>query len=103
MIRKILIGLGAALLAAGLVILGRDGRALRRTEENRDRLLATKIKSDQDKAEKLNKKAERHKAGAAAAAEATRARLEARDASDNDMGDLLSAFESERVRQRSSG
>ena len=103
MIKKVLIGLGGALLAAALVLLGRDGRALRRTEESRDKLLATKIKADQDKAEKLNKKAEAHKAGAELAAAETRKRLEAVSAKDNDMDDLLSAFESERVRQRRSG
>ena len=101
--KKWLVAFGGLLLAAGLIMLGRDGRALRRTEEDRDRRLATGIKSEQDKAEKLNKKAERHKEGARLAAEETRRRLEARDASDNDMGDLLSAFESERVRQRRAG
>ena len=101
MIRKILVGLGAALLAAGLVILGRDGRALRRTETERDRLLATKVKADQDKAEKLNKKAERHKEGARLAAEATTKRLEANSEKREDLDDLLSAWQSERVRQQS--
>ena len=101
--KRWLIWLGGALLAVGLVLLGREGRALRRTEEDRDRRLATGIKTEQVKAEKLNKKAERHKEGAKLAAEETRKRLEARDASDNDMGDLLSAFESERVRQRRAG
>lgn len=101
MIKKALIAVGAFLLAVGLAILGRDGRALKRTERHRDELLATKVKADQDKAEKLNKKAEGHKAAAKAAAEATTARLEKLRETDTDMDDLLSAWESERVRQQS--
>lgn len=101
--KKWLVWLGGALLVLGVVILGRDGRALRRTEANRDHLLATHIKKDQDKAEKLNKKAEKHKAGAKLAAETTLAKLEKLSEKDNDMDDLLSAFESERVRQSKSG
>ena len=91
------------MLTLALVILGRDGRALRRTEDGRDQLLATRIKKDQDKAEKLNKKAERHKEGAKLAAETTLAKLEKLSETDNDMDDLLSAFESERVRQSKPG
>lgn len=101
--KKWLIAAGGFLLTVALVLLGRDGRALKRTEESRDKLLATRIKADQDKAEKLNKKAEKHKAGAELAAAETRKRLEAISAKDSDMDDLLSAFESERVRQRRSG
>jgi len=39
--KKWILGLGAALLAAALWILGRDARQLRRTEAQRDALLAT--------------------------------------------------------------
>ena len=91
------------MLTLALVILGRDGRALRRTEDGRDQLLATHIKKDQDKAEKLNKKAERHKEGAKLAADETRKRLEANSEKRHDLDDLLSAFESERVRQSKPG
>lgn len=101
MIKKIIIGIGAALLAAGLVILGRDGRALKKVEGERDEMLATGIKSEQDKAEKLNKTVEKRKAGAKLAAEATVARLEKQSANDPDMDDLLSHWQSERVRQQS--
>lgn len=101
--KKWLIWLGGALLLLGVAILGRDGRALQRTEHNRDQLLATHIKKDQDKAEKLNKKAEKHKANAKLAAETTIATLEKVSAKDTSMDDLLSAFESERVRQSKPG
>lgn len=101
--KKWLIVAGGILLSVALVLLGRDGRALRRTEHDRDQLLATHIKKDQDKAEKLNKKAEGHKAGAKLAAEETRKRLEANSEKREDLDDLLSAFESERVRQRRAG
>lgn len=98
---KWIVGLGTFLLGLALLILGRDGRALKRTENNRDQLIATHIKKDQDKADKLNKKAEKHKAGAKLAAEATAARLEKISAKDTPMDDLLSAWQSERVRQQS--
>ena len=101
--KRWLIWFGGVLLAVALVILGRDGRALRRTEQNRDQLLGTHIKKDQDKAEKLNKKAEGHKAGAKLAADETRKRLEANSEKRHDLDDLLSAFESERVRQSKPG
>jgi len=97
------IWLGGVLLAMALVILGRDGRVLRRTEHNRDQLLGTHIKKDQDKAEKLNKSAEKRKAGAKLAAEETRKRLEKNSEANHDMDDLLSAWESERVRQSKPG
>lgn len=101
--KKWLIVFGGFLLAMALVILGRDGRALRNTEADRDRRLATGIKKEQVKAEKLNKKAERHKEGAKLAAEETRKRLEANSEKRHDLDDLLSAFESERVRQSKPG
>jgi hypothetical protein len=102
-VKKAIIGLGVFLLGLAVMILGRDGRALKKTEHNRDQLLATHIKKDQDKAEKLNKKAEKHKAGAKLAADATLAKLETVSAKDTSMDDLLSAFESERVRQSKPG
>lgn len=99
--KKWIIWLGGILLAAALIILGRDGRALKKVEKGRDDLIATGIAKDQKKAEKLNKKANKLKAGALAANEATVKRLENISANDTDMDDLLSAFESERVRQQS--
>ena len=101
--KKWLIVFGGFLLAMALVILGRDGRALRRTEQDRDQRLATGIKKEQVKAEKLNKKAERHTEGAKLAADETRKRLEANSEKRHDLDDLLSAFESERVRQSKPG
>ena len=101
--KKWMIGLGVFLLGLGIAILGRDGRALKRTEHNRDQLLGTKIKKEQDKAEALNKKAEKQKAGAKLSAVATLDKLEKISAKDTSMDDLLSAFESERVRQSKPG
>ncbi|KPK74254.1 MAG: hypothetical protein AMJ84_00255 [Acidithiobacillales bacterium SM23_46] len=99
--KKWLIILGGALLAAALAILGRDSRALRRTEEQRDEILQTGIDENSAKARKLAAKAEKRKADAQAAVDETVRRLDALDEKDNDMGDLLSDWQSERVRQRS--
>jgi hypothetical protein len=98
-----LIALGVLLLGLALAILGRDGRALRKTEHDAAALLGSKIKKEQLKAEHLNKKAEKQKAGAKLAAEATVARLEKISGKDNSMDDLLSAWKSERVRQSEPG
>ena len=99
--KKWLLGLGGLLLVVGLAILGRDGRALRRTEAQRDELIASGANEHKKKAEQLTRKAEKQKAAAKDAADATRARLEKLSEKDPDMDDLLSAFESERVRQQS--
>ena len=98
--KKWIIGLGGFLLVVALAILGRDGRQLKRVEAKRDYELAGKTKAGMVKAEKLNKKAEGHKAAAKAAAEKTAAILEARDEKDPDMGSLLTDWKSKRVRQQ---
>ena len=85
-----------------LAILGRDGRQLKRVEHERDLQIVDRTKKGMAKAEKLKKKADGHTANAKLAAEKTRAILEARSEKDPDMDDLLSAFESARVRQQSS-
>lgn len=103
MIKRILIGVGAFLLGVALYLLGRDGRRAGAAEHQADALMATHIKKHQNKAEKLNRKAQGHREAAAVAAQATQARLEKISANDTDMDDLLSAWQSERVRQQSSG
>lgn len=95
-------GLGGLLLAVALAILGRDGRQLRRTEAKRDELIASGANEHKKKAEALNQKAEKQKAAAKEAADATQAKLEKLSEKDPDMDDLLSAWKSERVRQQSS-
>lgn len=99
--KKWILGLGAALLAAALWILGRDARQLRRTEAQRDALLATGANEHKKKAQQLADKAEKQKVAAAEAAKTTEKRLEKLSESNPDMDDLLSAWESERVRQQS--
>ena len=99
--RKWLVGLGGILLVMALSILGRDGRQLRRTEAKRDEAMTGDIAANLGKASALSKKAEKQKANAAAAIEATKVRLEKISAKDSDMDDLLSAWQSERVRQQS--
>jgi hypothetical protein len=99
--KKWLIAFGGFLLAVALAILGRDGRRAKKTEQQRDEMLGTGIKADQDKAEKLNKRAEKHKAAADRAAAKTIEKLEVLREKDHDMDDLLSAWQSERVRQQS--
>lgn len=84
-----------------LVILGRDGRALKKVETRRDEELAKDINDTLGKAKVLNAKAEKHKAAAKVAAVATQQRLEKISEKDPDMDDLLSAWKSERVRQQS--
>ena len=100
-VKNLITGLGVALLAAALSILGRDGRALKRVEAKRDNELAKDINDRLGIAKALNKKAEKHKADSKVAAEATKKRLEKISENDTDMDDLLSAWESERVRQQS--
>lgn len=101
MIKKAVLWIGGLLLAVGLGILGRDARQLRRTEKQRDEILAGDIVENLNKAESLSKKAEVQKKNAEAAAAATAARLEKISEKDSDMDDLLSAWKSERVRQQS--
>ena len=100
--KRWIIGFGGLLLVVALAILGRDGRQLKRVEEERDQALADDIIDGTDKAEKLKKKADNHTANARLAAEKTQAILESRSETDPSMDDLLSAFQSERVRQQSS-
>jgi hypothetical protein len=97
--KRWIIWLGGALLAVALAILGRDGRQLKRVESKRDEELASRTKSGMVKAEKLKKKADAHKASAKLAAEKTKAILEARDEKDPPMADLLSDWQSKRVRK----
>lgn len=99
--KRWLLAAGGILLAAALWILGRDARQLRRTEEQRDALLATGANEHKKKAQVLADKAEKQKAAAADAAKATEQRLEKLSESNPDMDDLLSAWQSERVRQQS--
>lgn len=99
--KKWLLAFGGFLLVVGLAILGRDGRALRKTERQRDELLAKGANEHKKRAEDLSVKAEKQKAAAAEAAAATEARLEKLSEKDPDMDDLLSAWRSERVRQQS--
>jgi hypothetical protein len=99
--KKWLVSIGGFLLVLALAILGRDGRALRRTEQQRDNLLATGANEHKKKAEALNRTADKQKAAAKQAADATQARLEKLSEKDPDMDDLLSAWQSERVRQQS--
>ena len=99
---KWFVGLGVAILGLALLILGRDGRALKKVEARRDEELAKDINDTLGKAKVLNAKAEKHKAAAKVAAVATQQRLEKISEKDPDMDDLLSAWTSERVRQQSS-
>jgi hypothetical protein len=100
-VKKWLLAFGGILLAVGLAILGRDARQLRRTEQQRDALLATGANEHKKRAEQLAQKAEKQKVAAADAAKATEQRLEKLSESNPDMDDLLSAWQSERVRQQS--
>ena len=90
------------MLIAALIILGRDGRALKKVEGERDAELAKGIDMGLGKVKKFKKKADGHNANAKLAAAKTHEILEARSEKDPDMDDLLSAFESARVRQQSS-
>lgn len=100
MIKRILIGVGAFLLGVALYLLGRDAMKAGQQEHHADVLRSTQIKKHQNKAEVLNRKAQGHREAAAAAAQATAAKLEKISANNTDMDDLLSGWQSERVRQR---
>ena len=99
--KRWLILIGTFLLGVALYLLGRNAAKASDQEHKAEVLMATKIKAHQDKAEKLNRKAQGHREAAAAADEATRAKLEKISASNKDMDDLLSHWQSERVRQQS--
>jgi F0F1-type ATP synthase epsilon subunit len=99
--KRWILGLGGALLALAFWILGRDARQLRRTEAQRDALIATGANEHKKQAQILAERAERQKAAATEAAKATEQRLEKLSESNPDMDDLVSAWESERVRQQS--
>lgn len=96
-----LLWLGGILLGVALVILGRDGRQVRRLEQRRDEELASGSTDAMHRAELLKAKAEKRKADADRAAAKTIEKLEELRDKDQDMDDLLSAWESERVRQQS--
>lgn len=97
--RKWIIGLGGLLLGLALLILGRDGRQLKKVEAQRDDELAKGIDVGITKANRLKKKADKHSTNAKLAADKTAAVLEARGEKDHDMDDLLSDWKSKRVRQ----
>lgn len=99
--KRWLLWFGGALLAVALVILGRDGRQLRRLEQRRTAELAQGSKDAMFRAEKLKAQAEKRKADADRAAAKTIEKLEELNGKDQDMDDLLSAWQSERLRQRS--
>lgn len=98
--KKALIWLGGALLTLALILLGRDGRALKRVEQRRDEDLEGRKTVALGGAARMARKAEEHKRAARLAAEKTKTILETHDEKDPSMGDLLSAWESRRVRKR---
>lgn len=99
--KRWLLAAGGALLAVALWILGRDARQLRRTEEYRDKLLATGANEHKKQAQILAEKAERLKTQAHNSAAFTEARLEKIGEKNPDIDELLHHWESERVRQQS--
>jgi hypothetical protein len=98
--KKIMLAIGGFLLTLALVILGRDGRTVKKLEKRRDQELATGSKDALFRAEKLREQAEKRKADADTAAAKTIEKLETLREKDHDMDDLLSAWQSERVRQQ---
>jgi hypothetical protein len=99
--KKWIIWLGGALLGLALLILGRDGRALKRTENARDEDLQGRIGDNLQSAEKSSKKAQKQRENAKLAADKVKQVLEARSEQDPDMAHLLSDWKSRRVRERS--
>ena len=88
--KKWLLAFGGLLLIAALAILGRDGRQLKKVEAQRDALIATGIKTNLIKADKLNKKAEKSKTLAKDAAIVGRAALD--KTKDQTMRELLAEW-----------
>jgi hypothetical protein len=98
-VKKVLLAIGGVLLALGLAILGRDGRVLKRLERQRDEEIAKNTADSLAKAKALHHHAEKRKADAHKAAVKTIEKLEKLSEKDHEMDDLLSAWQSERVRQ----
>ena len=99
--KKWILWLGGALLAVALAILGRDARTVRRLEQRAQDELATGSTEAMVRAERLKEQAAQHQAAASQAAAKTVERLEELSGKDQDMGDLLSHWQSVRVRQQS--
>lgn len=98
--KKWILWLGGALLAVALAILGRDARTVRRLEKRAQDELATGTTEAMLRAQELKEKAAQHQAAASQAAAKTVEKLEALSEKNQDMDDLLSGWQSERVRQR---
>jgi len=97
--KKWIYALGALLLAIGFAILGRDGRAAKRAEGQRDKLLLDNTKTAKDKAKKAGAKADKLQKDAAAAAEAGKAAIDKVGAKDENMASLLDSWRSDSVQR----
>lgn len=87
------------LVMLGLQMYGRDGRKVKRAEDRETAFLIDGSAKAKAKADKENAKATVFKERAKEADKATKAKLNEIDAKDTDMGDLLSAYHAERLRQ----
>jgi len=101
-LRTVGVAIGGFLLLMAFQILGRDGRRAKKAENQADALLKEGSDKSKAKAEKKNAKATFLKDRAKASAKKTKETLNAIDQADNDSGKLLSAYKSERLRQRRS-
>ena len=99
-LKQAAVWLGAVLLGVALFLLGRDGRALRKTEHRLATEHAKGSAKNLDRAAKLAAKAKTQRQAAAKARAATEDKLEAISAKDPDMDDLMSAWQSLRVRNQ---
>jgi len=95
--------LAGILVAIGFAMLGRPARRAKRAEARTEKLLSAGTEKALKKAVKESAKADKLKKDAREAALVVEAKLEKISAKDVDMGDLLSAWESERTRQANQG
>ena len=99
-LRAVGLALGAALLAMGLHMLGRDGRAARRSEKREQEYLADASEKSLKLAVKEEAKAKAAKSRARETAKLTKDVIKKRGQNDPDMDKLLSAYRSpKRVRK----
>lgn len=98
-LRTVGIAIGGFLLLLAFQILGRDGRRAKKAEDRETALLIEGSEKAKAKAKKQNAKATALKKRAKDAAKATEAKLDEIDKVDSNMGDLVSHYRAERLRQ----
>ena len=96
-LRTAALALAGILLAIGFSMFGRDGRRRRKAEQRNEQLLADGSNKALEKAVKESDKADKFKARATQSAAAGQAALDKIGAKDEDIADMVSAWNSSRL------